>query len=48
MNEPIITMATAQITVGGKMEMTYEMPMTVSAMSAMVIAGLNMSNRRLL
>jgi hypothetical protein len=48
MNEPISRMTTAQMMGWGKTEMTQAMPMTVNTMSAMVIAGLNSSNKRFL
>jgi hypothetical protein len=41
-------MTTAQMMGWGKTEMMYAMPITVNTMSAIVIAGLNISNKRLL
>jgi len=48
MNDPISRMTTAQMMGWGRTETMYAMPMTVNTMIAMVIAGLNISNKRLL
>jgi len=48
MNDPISRMTTAQMMGWGRTETMYAMPMTVNTIVAMVTAGLNISNKRLL